>query len=88
MEKRDSLFLYQLILPIFNTQRSGIDGDPRIPYYCDVEMFTNMRKAELGFGSLYDRTWRSCTATECMKFDGVAVIDGVIESSNGAIFRR
>ena len=88
IEMRDSLFFYQLILPICNTQRSGIHSDPRKSYYCDVEKFTNMSKAESGYGGSYGHKWTSCTAAECVKFDGVVIMDGVQGSSNGAMFRR
>ena len=88
MEKRDALFFYQLILPICNTEMSGIIDDPRISYYSNVERFTNMNKAESGFGGSYGHKWRSCTAAECVKYDGVMVMDGVLGSSNGALFLR
>ena len=67
---------------------SGISDDPRISYYSDVERFTNMNKAESGFGGSYGHKWRGMTAAECVKYDGVVVMDEVLGSSNGALFRK
>ena len=47
-----------------------------------------MSKAESGYGGSYGHKWTSCTAAECVKFDGVVIMDGVQGSSNGAMFRR
>ena len=41
MDTNDFLFFYQLILPICDTNKSGIDDDPRLPYYSAVEKWSN-----------------------------------------------
>ena len=47
-----------------------------------------MSKAESGFGGSYGHSWRVATAAELVRFDGVLIRDGVLGSSNGAIYRR
>ena len=79
---------YQLLLPVCNPSKSGIDGDPRSPYYIDIERFTNMSKAQPGFGGSYGHNWRVVNASELVRFDGVIVRDGVVGSTNGAIYQR
>ena len=84
----DALFFYQLILPVCNPKKSSVVDNPRLPYYTEVERFTNMSKAESGFGSSYYHSWKLATATELVHFDGVMIRDGVIGGSNGTIYRR
>ena len=40
MHNRDALFWYQLLLPIHDTVRTGIEEDPRSSFYSDVEGYT------------------------------------------------
>ena len=42
MEEKDALFFLQLLLPIANPTKSGIDKDPRKPFYSDVQSYTNI----------------------------------------------
>ena len=86
--QKDALFFYQLILPICDPSKSGIADDPRIAYYSDIERFTNMSKAESGFGGTYGHSQKATSATECLKYDGVVIMDGVLGGSNGALYRR
>ena len=88
MEHCDALFFLQLILPLCDPSRSGVDNDPRKPYYTEVEKFTNMGKAESGYGGSYGHTWKASTACDQAKFDGALIHDGVLGGSNGAIYRR
>jgi hypothetical protein len=32
----DALFFFQLLLPIGDLKKSGIENDPRLPYYSEV----------------------------------------------------
>ena len=49
----DALFFFQLLLPFCDPAKSGVDGDPRIPYYTDVEKYRNASAAFSGQGSSY-----------------------------------
>ena len=88
MESTDALFFLQLILPICNPKLSGIEGDPRISYYHDVETHTNSTKFASGMGASYGHNWTPTTAKELVNFDGVLVRDGVLGGTQGALHRR
>ena len=77
-----------MILPVCDPKKSDVIDDPRIPYYTEVEKFTNMSKAESGFGGSYGHNWKVATAAELVHFDGILIRDGVLGGSNGAIYRR
>ena len=42
MEAKDALFFYQLLVPFVDPAQSGIEGDPRIGYYKEVAVHTNV----------------------------------------------
>lgn len=84
----DALFFYQLILPICDVKRSGIDNDPRTSYYSKVANFTNGYAGQQGLQSGYGHHFKSTNPPELIHFDGVLFHDGVLGGSNGAIYRR
>ena len=88
MEHADALFFLQLILPICNTKLSGIQNDPRMSYYHEVETHTNCTKFASGMGASYGHTWAPTTSKELVNFDGILVKDGVLGGSQGALHRR
>jgi hypothetical protein len=77
----DALFFLQLILPICNPSMSGIENDPRIAYYHDVERHTNSTKYSSGMGGSYGHSWNATTARELLMMDGILVRDGVLGGS-------
>ena len=88
MQSTDALFFLQLILPICNTEFSGVKDDPRISYYHDVETHTNSTKFASGMGGSYGHNWTPTTSKELVTFDGVLVRDGVLGGTQGALHRR
>ena len=88
MEETDALFFYQLLLPICDPSKSGVEGDPRKPYYTEVERFTNASKCLSGAGSSYGHSWTQTTAAELLCHDGVLFMDGVLGGSEGALYQR
>jgi len=88
MQNCDALFFYQLLFPMCDPKRSGIDDDPRKPFYSSVEMFSNVYAMSLGLGGSYGHNFRTINLPELVNFDGVVVRDGVRGGSNGAIYRR
>jgi hypothetical protein len=83
----DSLFFYQLLLPICDTSKN--DNDPRMSFYLDVSRFSNAyANCELGLGTGYGHNFKAVLIPELVRWDGVIVEDGVRGGSNGAIFRR
>lgn len=88
IQSADALFFYQLLLPICDIKRSGIDDDPRTSYYSQVANFTNGYAGQIGLQSGYGHHFKSTNPPELIHFDGVLFHDGVLGGSNGAIYRR
>ena len=86
--KVDALFFFQLILPFCDPSKSGIEDDPRYPYYTEVEKFTNTSKSFSGAGISYGHEWNPATANELLCHDGILFLDGALGGSNGALYRR
>jgi len=87
----DSLFFYQLILPIHDTRNNGtVDGDPRKPFYPHVSECTEIYSiADLKLrGSGRGHHWMETSPIELTKWDGILIFDGVLGGSNGAMLRR
>ena len=85
----DSLFFYQLLLPVHDTKRT-VTGDPRQSFYQDVAKWSNLYAIrDLGIGVTgYGTTQNTVGAAEFLQWDGSIVMDGVLGGSDGAIYRR
>ena len=70
------------------SKKSDVIDDPQIPYYTEVEKFTNMSKAGSRIGGNYVHNWKVAIAAELVQFDGILIRDGVLGGSNSAIYRR
>lgn len=88
MQNRDALFFYQLLLPMCDPSKSGINADPRKAFYSKVEGFTNSYAYSIGLGGSYGHKFKPVDLAELVHFDGVVVRDGVRGGSNGALYRR
>ena len=88
MKTNDFLFFYQLILPICNTQRSGIRNDGRLSYYSKVEEWSNLYACQIGLGGSYGHEFKNVTLKEILQHDGCIIRDGLRGGSSGAIYRR
>ena len=88
MESVDALFFFQLLLPLCDPAQSGVEDDPRIAYYTDVEGFTNASKCLSGTGVSYGHTWTQTNACELLQHDAILIYDGVLGGSKGALYRR
>jgi len=84
----NALFFFQLLLPFCDPAKSGVNGDPRIPYYTDVEKYTNASAALSGQGSSYGHCWKPTSTGELFRFDAILLHDGVLGGSDGALYRR
>jgi hypothetical protein len=88
MQNHDALFFYQLLLPICDPKRSDIVDDPRKPFYCQVESYSNSYAYSIGLGGSYGHKFRVIELHELVRYDGVVVQDGVRGGSDGALYRR
>ena len=88
IDENDCLFFYQLLFPFCDTRRSGIENDPRMSYYSEVEPWTNGYALQLGLGGSYGHKFDNVLVHELVNFDGILVKDGVKGGSDSAIYRR
>jgi hypothetical protein len=85
----DALFFFQLLLPICDPAKSGIENDPRLPYYSKVAKWTQVYATNLGLGGSYGHHYKSVMIPELIRYDGCLMRDGVLNgSTDGAIYRR
>ena len=87
MDEQDFLFFYQLILPICDTSKPGIEDDPRLSYYSNVEEWSNVYAVKVRLGGTYGHIFKNLTARELMVHDGCIMKDGV-RGGNGVIHQR
>lgn len=71
-----------------NISRSGIEVDPRMSHYADVEGFTHKHVGDIGATSSYYYSFNTFKIQELVIFYSVLVRDGVLGSSNGTLHRR
>ena len=85
----DALFFYQLLLPIVNPTRSGIEHDPRMGFYHKATQWSNTYAVrDLDSGNGYGHDYKTTSPDELVRWDGIIVTDGVLGGSRGAILRR
>ena len=88
MKTNDFLFFYPLVLPICNTERSGITSDSRLPFNSKLEEWSNLYACQIGLGGSYGHEFTNVSLAEILHHDGAIVRDGVRGGSSGAIYRR
>jgi len=87
MDTNDFLFFYQFLLPICDTSKSGIEDDPRLLYYSNVEEWSNIYIFKIGLGGTYRHLFKNLNARDLVVHDGCIVRDGV-RGSSGTIYRQ
>ena len=74
LESDDALFFFQLLCPFVDPSKSGIPGDPRMPYYTTVSSSSNLYAYnKKGWGSDYGSSYLPCTAEELVVWDGIVI---------------
>ena len=74
----DYLFFHQLMFPICDPAKSGIDNDPRKSFYHACAQYTNMYALQNDHGGDYGHEYRLVTAAELVRFDGMLLRHGVL----------
>ena len=87
MRENDSLFLYQLILPMCSVRKSGIRKDQQKYFYSEVENWINIYSYQLGLGGSYSRKFEHIRIDELVLWGGVFIHGVVRGESNGAMYR-
>ena len=88
VQEVDALFFYQLLLPMCDPDKSGIENDPRVAYYSFAEKCTNAEKFRTGTGASYGHDFKPTTAAELLVHDAILFLDGVLGKSDGALYGR
>ena len=88
LNKKDFLFFLQLVLPLGDPEKSGVEDDDRLPYYSKVEQWSNLYAYQIGLGGSYGHEFKSVSLKEILHHDGCIVQDGVRGGSSGAIYRH
>jgi hypothetical protein len=89
--KCDALLVYSLVLPLGDPRKKKLEGgttDPRIPFYTEVEKFTNKYAAGMGLGGSYGHSFQPSKIPELLHFDMILVRDGVCGGSQRALHNR
>ena len=85
----DGLFFKQLLQPMCDPAKSGIEKDPRMPYYTNLENWTAKYAATIGMYGSYGHNYKTATAEELLRWDSCVAMSGVIGLlKGGAIYRR
>ena len=72
MQDRDALFFYQLLRPIGDPSKSGVEGDPRKPYYVNVSRYsTKYAMSVKEFDGIYSNEFRATNPEELLNWDGM-----------------
>jgi hypothetical protein len=82
------LFFLQLLLPIGDPKKSGVENDPRLPYYSEVERWTQKYATGIGLGGSCGHSFKEVMLEELLHFDSVMIRDGVHGGTGGAIYCR
>ena len=89
LNKKDFLFFLQLVLPLGDPEKSGVEEDDRLPFYSKVKQWSNLYAYQIGLGGSYgDEFSKSVSLKEILHHDGYIVRDGVRGGSSGAIYRH
>jgi hypothetical protein len=84
----DCFFFWQLLFPICDPKRSGIDEDPRLPFYSEVENWKQKYAASQGLFGAYGHEFKPVMSSELLHFDMAVIRDSVLGGMGGAIYRR
>lgn len=85
---KDALFFYDLILPINDTRHpKAFENDPRLPFYSNVERWTQIYAAQIGAFSSYGHRQIIPTFLDLLHYDMIVIKDGVLGGSHGSIHK-
>src|SRR6056300_724193 len=75
MVNEDALFWFQLLLPIGDPAKSGIENDPRVGFYSDSVLYTDIYRAASGIGGAYGHKTNPVELPELVRFHGALIRD-------------
>ena len=72
-----ALFFHRLLFNMCDVARSGIRGDTRKAYYCEVEIFSNIYGMQFVIGGEYGLKFLDMLMYELVWWERLEKIDGV-----------
>jgi hypothetical protein len=84
----DALYFRQLLLPMCDPKKSGIEDDPRLPYYSVVENWSSKYAAITGMTGSYGHAFKLPTIEELMHFGSAVIRNGVLGGLDGALLQH
>ena len=78
----------KLLHPVCDPSKSGIDNDPRLPYYSNIEKWTAKYAASIGMYGSYGHSYQTVNVEELVKWDACVFMSGVKGKLDGSIYRR
>ena len=84
IKTEDFLLIYQLLLPICNIDRSGIENDGRLSYYSKLEEWSNIYAYQIELGGINGHEFKNMKVNELIRHNGCTVCNGVRGGSSGA----
>lgn len=83
-----SLWLYQLIIPICDPVKPGIEGYPRNNFYKKVDILTNVYEIECDIYRSYSHKFEFVFALELVRWDSVLIWGVYLGGSDIALHTR
>ena len=86
--QEDCFFFMQLLHPVCDPSKSGIENDPRLAYYSNIENWTAKYAATIGMYGSYGHSYQTVSVEELVQFDSCVFMSGVKGKLDGSIYRR
>ena len=71
------MLCHHILFIMFDVARYDQRGDPRKPYFCEVDKYSNICGMQLGIGGAYGHKFIICFPYELVSCDGVVHNDGI-----------
>ena len=85
---RDPLFFFQLLFPIADPSKTGVENDNRMPYFSHVAQCTNGYSGFERGGSDMGHKFLSVSEAEMVRWTAVPIRHGVFDGKPGTIYKR
>jgi hypothetical protein len=73
----DSLFFYQLLLPICDSKKNYITGDSQKGFFANISPMINLYTCKFGMDGTYGKVFQPVTLQEVVNFEGIVHHHGV-----------
>ena len=88
VKDRNFLWFLNILLPVHETDETGVEDDERMPFFAWVARYTNSYAAMSKRGAGYGHKWESTDAAEMVRFFGIPIRNGSLDGKPGSIYNR